>query len=268
MLHGWWAMAGRGWREARREGAAQHRAGFAGAWRVTGPPAFHVWSPDGQGTMLLLGGHGRGQVFRSQNSEILEIRRGECPEKCFWEVHVKVSPMWLDACVCMRNADTGAGVPRGATVRTECNWAKSSHAGAQPASFVVIVCLSLSLSLSVAFGSLLFSLHFVCCTSLLQVCPPCGGGVWPGPRARAQRRYTWESESVQRHFIPLVFRRHGVTAGAATAHNGPGSIPGGRGLLVARPGGAGRPRTSGRPANYHSVSVWMLCGCSLFESKR
>ena len=25
MLHGWWAMAGRGWREARREGAAQHR---------------------------------------------------------------------------------------------------------------------------------------------------------------------------------------------------------------------------------------------------
>ena len=50
----------------------------------------------------------------------------------------------------MRNADTGAGVPRGATVRTECNWAKSSHAGAQPASFVVIVCLSLSLSLSLS----------------------------------------------------------------------------------------------------------------------
>ena len=122
-----------------RRSVARHRA-----------PGVSRLVSDGQGTMLLLGGHGRGQVFHSQNSDFFEIRRGECPEKCFWEVHVKVSPMWLDACVCMRNADTGAGVPRGATVRTECNWAKSSHAGAQPASFVVIVCLSLSLSLSLS----------------------------------------------------------------------------------------------------------------------
>jgi hypothetical protein len=87
---------------------------------------------------------------------------------------VKVSPMWLDACVCMRNADTGAGVPRGATVRTECNWAKSSHAGAQPASFVVIVCLSLSLFLFCP--SLLLS-EF-CCPNFLQVCPPRDGDGW------------------------------------------------------------------------------------------
>ena len=48
-----------------------------------------------------------------------------------------VSPMWLDACVCVCGMLTlVAGVARGATVlRTECNWPESSHAGAQPAKF-------------------------------------------------------------------------------------------------------------------------------------
>ena len=59
------------------------------------------------------------------------------PTHAQWEVHVTVSPMWLDACVCVCGMLTlVAGVARGATViRAECNWPESSHAGAQPAKF-------------------------------------------------------------------------------------------------------------------------------------
>ena len=59
------------------------------------------------------------------------------PTRAQWEVHVTVSPMWLDACVCVCGMLTlVAGVARGATViRAECNWPESSHAGAQPAKF-------------------------------------------------------------------------------------------------------------------------------------
>ena len=59
------------------------------------------------------------------------------PTRAQWEVHVTVSPMWLDACVCVCGMLTlVAGVARGASViRAECNWPESSHAGAQPAKF-------------------------------------------------------------------------------------------------------------------------------------
>ena len=172
---------------------------------------------------------------------------------------MKVSPMWLDACVCMRNADTGAGVPRGATVRTECNWAKSSHAGAQPASFVVIVCLSLSLSLSlslcVSFVSLFFSPRFaaqILCKFAHRAMAASG----QGPGALAKRRYTWESEIVQRHFIRLVFRRASCDSGSGDGPQRPRFDSRWRGLLVARPGGAGRPKTSGQP-----ITIRFLCEC-------
>jgi hypothetical protein len=59
-----------------------------------------------------------------------------------------------------------------------------------------------------------------------------------------------------------------VTAGAATAHNGPGSTPGGRGLLVARPGGASQERPAGLlPCGFCANVVRMLPPNFMWEGK-
>ena len=69
--------------------------------------------------------------------------------------------MWLDACVCLCGMLTLVnGVPRGATVSTECNWAESSQAGDQPASFLDFVCAVFSLFMSMRVS---FAMHvFIC----------------------------------------------------------------------------------------------------------
>ena len=84
MLQGWWAMAGRGWREEGREGRGRPASdGFCRSVAGHRVPGISHLAPDGPGTMLLDGAAAAAKFSARKIPKFTKFDKVSIPKNAF-----------------------------------------------------------------------------------------------------------------------------------------------------------------------------------------